>query len=248
MPVLIQLNPSAISFLILDQNEVMMRLEFRDCFWKLNLLITLSLVGAHAHAGNLLSNPKFETDISGWAEPNPDADITVSHDTSHDSDDTPGIVGSLKVELSTDNFGRRGPSQCVQVDPETTYDVAGAIYRETQSPIPYPELGVYLYSGSACELVSFQDFAEEGIYYLPEDVFDTWYDVGFQITTLAGTRSAHLRLFSGGIDDPTVTTVYFDNVFLPEPGSVLSTVAAAAVLCGLGWLRKPRPARRYTGR
>jgi len=92
---------------------------------------------------------------------------------------------------------------------------------------------------------TFKAFIREVPPTYPDGIFDEWFDIAFETTTFPGTRSATFRLLSGGTIDPAFTTVYFDSVFLPEPGSLLSgTVAAVTVFLLLACLRGPDSARR----
>ncbi len=200
------------------------------------LFLVLFAVGPVAHAAtNLLSNPDFELDTTGWADPFPDSTV-ISHDTSHDHDEAPGVVGSLKLEVSIDNNAADGPGQCVVVSPSETYLAAGAIFRPTQpagADTPFPYIQVAYHSDATC--TSHTGATVEG--YLLGDLVDDWYEIEFETTSVPEAGSAYVRLFSGGTSDPTFTTVYFDNLYLPEPGTNLLATAAGAVLFVLGCLK-----------
>ncbi len=124
------------------------------------LFLALALVAPKAYATNLLSNSDFEFDTSGWEEPFPDGNVIISHDTAFDHDSTPGVVGSLKLDISIDNGGARGPWQCVQVSPETLYSAAASVRRPTQSPVPFPSVELRYYSDASC--TDFQGFHTGG--------------------------------------------------------------------------------------
>jgi hypothetical protein len=70
------------------------------------------------------------------------------------------------------------------------------------------------------------------------DLVDDWYDIEFEVTPNANAGSAYFQLISGGTHDSTFTTVYFDNLYLPEPGNNLLIAVAAVVLFTLGYLRR----------
>jgi hypothetical protein len=42
-----------------------------------------------------------------------------------------------------------------------------------------------------------------------------------------------LRLLSGGTSDPTLTTVFFDAIYLPEPSAGLASAVVVLTLLGL---------------
>jgi len=217
---------------------------FSRGFYLLILFLALVMVGPTAQAtDNLLSNPDFDVDVSGWPDPYPDADTLITHDTTMDHDDTPGVLGSLKLSNSITNGAADGPAQCVELEPATTYIAAGAIFRPTQANKPQAYLDLTYFASTDCTGPASGGHTGGGDYYLPSDIDDEWYDAEFETTTFGSTHSAKFRLFSGNTTDPTHAYVYFDNIYLPEPENPLLMATAAAVLLALSYLRRKATAR-----
>lgn len=48
-----------------------------------------------------------------------------------------------------------------------------------------------------------------------------------------GTQSVSFRFLSEGTSDPTLTTVFFDAIYLPEPSAGLASAVVVLTLLGL---------------
>ncbi len=201
----------------------------------LALFFALLLTASTAMATNLLTNYDFDTDTTDWADRYPDAGLIISHDTTKDHDDTPGTVGSLKVERSNASGGYDGPAHpCVAVTPGATYLAAAAIFRPTQTLKPNSYIHLQYFESEDCTGPSYGSYGD-GANWMAWEIDDEWYDLSFDATIPATVSSAQFVLMSGGtLDDLTFTTLYFDNVYLPEPASTSLAAAALVTLLLLG--------------
>ncbi len=186
------------------------------------LLLAVSLVAPGASAQNLLTSPDFDvaTDVDDWPDPFPDPNTTIGWQSDLDVDASPSS-GSLRLETSISNGAADGPLQCVDSG-AGFYEVEAWSFNPTQSPQPVTFVAVDYFPGAGCTgtlLGSDSQFAPSTL--------DAWVLAEDLVEAPSGTVSLGMRLFSGNTIDPTVATVYYDAIYLPEPGR------GSALACGL---------------
>jgi hypothetical protein len=199
-------------------------------------LIFLTLLAATPIAAqNLLTTPDFDAvgDVANWPDPFPDANTTISWRSDLDVDGSPSS-GSLRLENSITNGASDGPRQCLDLGPDA-YEFEAWVYNPTQTPQPRATLFIEYYSQPGCSNFIAQTTAHDS------PILDDWELLSVAEQAPAGTASIGFRPESGSTSDPTTTTVYYDALYLPEPGST-SGLAAGAVL--LVALRRRRRAPR----
>ena len=186
------------------------------------LLLAVSLVAGGAAAQNLLVSPDFDvaTDVDDWPDPFPDPNTTIGWQSDRDVDASPSS-GSLRLEVSISNGAADGPLQCVESG-AGFYEMEAWSFNPTQSPQPvtYVEVDFYPSAGCTGPPLGFDSQFFPG-------TLDAWVLAEDLVEAPSGTASLGVRLFSGNTTDPTVTTVYYDAVYLPEPGRL------AGVACGI---------------
>jgi hypothetical protein len=200
----------------------------------------IALAAGPAAAGNLLVNPDFDTDTSGWSPSNANPSLVqVLFDPDFDVDFL-ASSGSAEVQsFQVDPAGpmAKGPSmiQCVPVTPDTEYYASGWAYTPSgQSRTALPDLTVLFFTDASCTTpVGANVESNQGTV----DV-DTWQLLELLATAPPSAGSARLfarprKQEAGGEVD-----VLFDALFLPEPGSGLSGLAAAGALSALAARRR----------
>ena len=175
-----------------------------------------------AAAQNLLTNPGFATDYTGWD--NETTFITAAWQTV----DATGQHGSGSVAITNTQPGlSNGLSQCVPVTPGASYDFGARV------EIPAGQTGVDAsvvvewFAGATCSQVLSGAGEPEAELATPGDHF-----VGIQQTAQAapaGARSAEVIL-SVGVDSSSSSpgVAYFDDAYLQPSGGCTSE---ATYLC-----------------
>jgi len=188
-------------------------------------LTLMVLTGPVLAQGNLLSNPGFRIDLSGW-------DNLYAGDASWSSRDADDSMSSGSAVVgNTANPSNGGAplvlSQCVTVSPSTIYEFGGRMLVPTGQPQgTYPAVFVYTYASSKCngpELQSDNQVAAS---------VEEWELERGTITTDAGANS--IRFLIGvskaiGVTAPAYS--HFDNLFLRrvgEPGGFVINPSMSA--------------------
>ncbi len=191
------------------------------------------LAASNAVAANLLTNPDFDEDLTGWGGGN----VTATWDE-FDVDGRDDS-GSAKI-VSSVPFGSVGSlnSGCVVVSAETDYTLTGWSF------IPADALNtrnfvytISIYSSFDCSsgfLLFIQPIAggTVGEWILTEEV----------ITTPAGANSTRVGVGPVPFEDEIGDAVAFvDSITLPEPASTVLQASALALLAALAtWRRRLR--------
>jgi hypothetical protein len=195
------------------------------------LLLLQLLVSSATPAQNLLVNPDFDSDISGWSANV--AWIVGAHDA--EDVDEPSSSGSVLVENSRSSGGGNGLFQCVLVSGDTLYDTSIWIRIPLgQAMTGDASLRLFWFANPTC------DFAD----YLTDHFFPiftpsaAWTEIQESVDAPFGAQSVRFDL---GVskDDPGGTfETKFDAVYLPEPQVWLGVLVGFAALLGLDGRRK----------
>jgi len=202
----------------------------------------LLLASAPARAQNLLSNPDFDMDTSGWGEGN--FSITLQWDGADvDMDPSSGSarVTSAQADAASPSAKGSGMVQCVPVTPDAEYLLSGySRIPSGQSRTALPDLTVVFFQVADCA----SDFIMQTN---PESnpasgATDAWELLSTPI--VAPANAVSVRVFArprkqeaGGSVD-----VLFDAIELPEPGAAALGLAALGSLGALA-RRRTRAAR-----
>jgi len=199
---------------------------------RLLLAAALGLVAAPvAQAQNLLGNPNFDTNLSGWSNGNPS--ITSAWD-SQDVLSDPASGSALVTSTQTEAGAGSGLIQCVDIAGSGTprrFEISSFyLIPGNQVDTAAPDLSLVWFTSGGC--VNFINGAQfntaQGA-----STTDTW--IQLQGSTDAPLDAQSVRVFlrprivepGGSVD------VLFDAVFLPEPDSAALGLAAFASLWAL---------------
>ncbi len=202
-----------------------------------NLLLTVAaaaLLGAPAQAQNLLTNPDFDTDVSGWSAGN--ASISISHEPNQDVD---GDInsGSARVNSSQESAGsseRPGGAmiQCVNVDPSTIYDLRGwALVPAEETLNARPDLKIVWFTEADCDGGFIQGDQPSSTQH--SGTKDAWEELTLEATSPEDAASANVfcrprKIEPGRDNDIDVLCDAISIMSLPEPGD--GALAGAALL------------------
>jgi hypothetical protein len=200
---------------------------------KLKKLLLYTMLGAslligsqRVDAGNLLTNPHFATDLSGWNS----VDVRVIPAWSSVDANGSGNSGSFLLTLPEPVASAFIPGfgQCVPVTPSTTYDL-GARFRAPSSP-GFTVMGqVYVgwYSGTGC--VGVISGSPTMSLMGPED---TWVSGNLQVTSPPGAVSAFFVVQAAASQVTSSFQAYFDDLLMAMPSPVTLTIPVSASMHG----------------
>jgi len=159
-----------------------------------------------AAAQNILQNPGFDSDVSGWVNP---YGFTVVWD-SRDANDSPGS-GSAFATNTVGNGGSSGMlSQCFPVSPDKMINFSGKIYQPSgQTGSGNGHIRLRYYTDTACS-----SYLGEGSSSMNQNSFDTWFEVSGNDSSPSSAQS--VEMFLAIISDVLGEdfSVYFDDVVL----------------------------------
>src|SRR5262245_15736794 len=172
-----------------------------------------------ASAQNLLVNPNFDTDSSGWDHVTGTAtfDSTVGSPTPGSAQWTQNVGPNLAV------FG--GVGQCVSVTPGTTYDFSGQLLMTNAPAGGGVKVALAMYGTSTCAPPSAQgsDFSASLV-----SAIGSWQTSSGQFSVPSGTFG--IRFMQGLVTGPT------GGDFTVNVDSGSFAVAAAVPTLGTSWL------------
>jgi hypothetical protein len=176
--------------------------------------VALSLMVSPAGAQNMLTNPSFESDGSGWVKVNQNVEVIFRSDLGSTLIGGSG-PGSLELRFSFWNGGANGVFQDVAATEGVTYTAAFSAFAPSlENPAIDAPLIIQWYDADddLIELV--------GIH--PTFVYDRWMRIEGEVTAPAGTAS--VRVFptvSNPIDDEETRPgiLYIDDVLFAVAGS-----------------------------
>jgi hypothetical protein len=185
------------------------------------------LVAPGAHAGELIANGHFDTDVSGWNNQFHASDFEFSWDST--DVDASANSGSLHNTTTITSSVLDGPLYCVALGPGS-YQAAGSILIPPQMPAPSGAIMLIFWDRPNCTLDSLGNPTSDTV---ADD--GAWHQVMVEGVAPTGTQGVSVELASGGTTDPTPVSAYFDDVSLvaPEPGELSTALAAIGVLAGV---------------
>lgn len=204
------------------------------------LLLAAPLFVAHGAASqNLLVSPDFDvaSDVDDWPDPFPDGVTTIGWQADLDVDASPSS-GSLRLTTTITSGAADGPRQCVDTAPGA-YEMEAWVFNPSQLPQPQTFIGVTFYPDPGCTGPSLGLASQ-----FPPGALDVWESNAMSFEAPSGTSSLGVRVFSGNTIDPTPVTVYYDAIFLPEPGDPLGVGAGVLALAVLARRRATTARRR----
>lgn len=177
-------------------------------------------IAAAAPAQNLLLNGDFDDDILDWNN----LDGTKqwnSFDPFSDPDS-----GSMRIQNLTSGGTTAFVDQCVAIEEDTSYGFEVWWYAfEFEEGNGRADVRVFWFNGSACsgDLLAFDVYQST--------VKGEWERASDVVTAPANAVSASVRLGARkfGEGPKPELLVYFDAVYLPEPGAAAGLVAIAAL-------------------
>jgi len=163
-------------------------------------LLALVLIAGPAAAENLLQNPLFNTDLSGWSN----YGATPSW-TSDDRYDSP-TSGAMAIVAGGDI--PVGAAQCVTLPGEGDYELGIDFVRAIGSSTAWAWISVGWYSGAACtgSLGFDQDSTEAS---------SGWQRLDHEWTAPGGSASARVAVYSQ--DTGAAPELHFDNAYFGVP-------------------------------
>jgi hypothetical protein len=160
---------------------------------------------------NLVVNPDFATDVTGWS---PDLTSTIDWNLL-DADAVPASGSGVVTNLSTTAIEGSGARQCVEGITGETFYRSGVdiLVPGGQSETGYAYLLVQWYPGAKC------DGGQLGLDWTPNvqsSTPDAWYASSGYFRAPSATQSARVRLTVLKIEDLGTLQAHFDNVVFEE--------------------------------
>lgn len=184
-------------------------------------LITFALVAtlpALAHAQNLVTNPNFDTNASGWTFDPFGTGVSVAecgYDPTTDADGNPAS-GSIECRdvWPTASSGI-GAFQCFAVTASTDYDIVADMLINTGQPVNgHATLDVMWFTGAGCTGSSTSD---TDALFTPAAGWQTYFQT---VTSPATAASVRVGLAVGKDSGPNDFSARFDDIRLGPAGTV----------------------------
>jgi hypothetical protein len=202
-------------------------IERRGRTSRCGVLVVVALCASAAHAQNLLPYPHFDaaSDLTdGWSN------LSAAESwTSLDVNDDPGS-GSVAIENTSTTAGAGIGifSVCVDVVLGQTY--AFSAWQFTPSPPQAP--------GSARLLMQWRQSCPSGAFTGGDVIVDSpaegaWAQVAGEAQAPLGAGGARLWVSVVKTTTTAKRTAFFDEAFVPEPGTAPASIAAVAVVAAL---------------
>jgi hypothetical protein len=184
--------------------------------WKVGFTVACLIVGLSTgvRGQNLISNPAFRVDLSGWEVINPDKGSAVWA-----TQDADGSAGSGSAFLTDTSSGSGGTlysylEQCVGVIGGAGYQVGSRVLIPSgQSTTGFAEIEIGWFSDLGCNT----GITGNGVL-TPTSSAGAWVTSSDTFTAPASARSAQIRLGVDRTESSGTLSVYFDNVFF-QPSS-----------------------------
>ena len=170
-------------------------------------LVLIMLCSSAAHGQNLLANPSFTSDFSGW--------VNFVGDAVWDPLDANGSPSSGSALLTHDDTSTSTQVlvQCLPVAANSTFNLSGRSYVPSgQGVSGWAMVRVLWFSDDSC--VDFLDTAGTNVSGLVDTWSNLWSDV---LQSPTGTRSVRVTLSLGGPLGPgNEFSAHFDDIFFYE--------------------------------
>lgn len=176
------------------------------------LVALLSGVSASPALGqNLLTNPDFDTSVSGWTPGNSEQ---VWSPVDADGDPSSGSARGL-IAQEPGSFAGITFRQCVRVDAGQTYDIgASAMVPEGQSRTGSARVIAFFYGNADCNPAGVLDTTTLGTVDEP----GSWTELEETLRAPAGSGSAALMFSIFKVESGGELVAHFDKAFLCRPG------------------------------
>lgn len=189
------------------------------CFQSFLLLVVLILSSSTVLAQNLITNPDFTVDTSGWNFTTPG---TFTRNGSLDADSSPMSGSGELANTSPLAFGSSFAGQCVSgITAGSNYDW-GAMMRfdsaNTQTASGRANVVVNFYDAALCGGSNVGGGTTADFSSTNTDVWSQMEVLGFTAPT--GSVTAWVSLFTVKTEDTGIMTVNFDNVVFGPAGTL----------------------------
>ena len=176
----------------------------------LALLLALAVVGAAA-GQNLLVNPNFVSDLSGWSIfPSSDYAVTWTGALGANAPGAAQIDVNATTRQNTLVF-----QQCVAVSPSTNYDFGAHVrYPSGVAQVPYAEIQVQWFTGGGCSVPDGAALSTPSV-----NSPDTWQDLSATSrTSPSGATGAKVSTVLQTLAAGT-SQLWFDDIYFGPSGS-----------------------------
>jgi hypothetical protein len=204
-----------------------------DTLWARGLWIVIAVIAAAPTAAqNLLTNPSFDADASGWTPANASVVAIYRDDVGSTLDGGSG-PGAVEIRFSFWNGGSGGVHQEVAVVEGTSYEAAFSAFAPSEdNPAHDAALFIQWYDAGHGFI------AQEALH--PSFSFDVWLRIEGVVTAPAGAAIVRVLPTVTNPADPSETrpgVLYVDDVLFAEAGSTTTVqevfIPAAAAVAGL---------------
>jgi hypothetical protein len=189
---------------------------------RLLAILGSALIATPVRGANLLPNPGFATDLSGW----------ILSGGMWSMLDSGGALDSGSAEIQNTNAGvSNGIRTCVPVQPGLSYDYGAKQFTASGQPSNgYAEIALRWYADPSCT---------QYIYLvnptLTSSALDAWTEFSGSAVSPANAEGAILSLYNTKPDGAPLQlfTVNIDDAFLPEPDPGALQLSAVLALVAL---------------
>jgi hypothetical protein len=201
--------------------------------------VLLVLTARPAAAQNVLTNPHFDTSLTGWTSSG-----TVAFDAANDANGSPSS-GSARVTalgITANTLTSAGPGQCQPAVAGTSYDYGGKVLVTAAPPNGFGFVILGFYASPTCTtFISSPGGAGNHI-----TSINVWLQSGGTAIAPVGAQSMLIQTNEGtDASNPGDFTVNYDDMFLQVSGSVvpsmppaLIALMALSLLAGAVWMAK----------
>ena len=175
---------------------------------------------------NLLTNPTFDADVSGWSLGGGSALNTLTFNASEDANGTPPGAAEVHIKEQAQFSWVDILAQCVPVSAGLTYAASGETRipnTGTQWPNAQVSLSLFFYPGNNCDgsFLSNSASAQAG-------VSDLWQSLSVSAQAPAGSNSVLFRFnFTGNKTANEEAYAFFDNAALTASGTPFTPTSTA---------------------
>lgn len=173
--------------------------------------MALGLAAGSASAQNLLTNPRFQSDLAGWSHYSSSQLATWSVRDAYDSA-TSGSAHLFSEPQGSYHF--QSLSQCIPVTPLAVYYFGGSAYRPVGSPLV--QLFMSFQPGPACGSTSFG----ADVNFTVQESSGPWESLATTVAIPADTHSVRIFLWAASSTADQATEAFFDDLYVrPVSGS-----------------------------
>lgn len=184
------------------------------------LLAMLALVASEAAAQNLVVNGDFDTDLDGWTNVGAPQSIWDEFDEFEDPNS-----GSLRIVNSSSAGTTTVVRQCALAEADREFQVGFTHVTFPDGAEGAARMRLIWYANSTCE------GATSGIEILDSSIAGPWTRVEEIVTSPPATQSVLIELGARKTAGSASNDyrVYFDEIYVPEPGASASIAAIFAL-------------------